>query len=165
MIELNNLGLVKDQPMRKRYVILVLVGVVVALGAVAAMNSGCSGFPGQSEWELEVWISEEEQLENGTVRLRGEVRTSGHVTGTTIKGVRVVFTDDDTDASESVHVGTLRNYSQRNLTARLAFVPDVVRIETTDIRTSDDTKYWIKGLKRDESGQYEQYVQTERTCY
>lgn len=149
--------------MRKRYVGLVLIAVIVALGAVAAMNSGCSGFPGQSEWELEVWISEEEQLENGTVVLRGEVSTSGHVTGTTVEGVHVVFTDDS-DASESVHVGTLREYTQRNLTVRLAFVPDVVRIETTDIQTGDDTKYWIKGLKRDGAGQYEQFVQTERTC-
>lgn len=150
--------------MRKRYVGLAVIAVIVALGAVAAMDSGCSGFPGKSEWELEVWIGEEEHLENGTVVLRGEVSTSGHVTGTTVEGVRVVFADGESDASESVHVGTLKEYTQQNLTVRLAFVPDVVRIETTDIRTGDDTKYWIKGLKRDGAGQYEQFVQTERTC-
>lgn len=150
--------------MRKRYVGLALLAVIVALGAVAAMDSDCSGFPGKSEWELEVWIGEEEQLENGTVVLRGEVSTSGHVTGATVEGVRVVFTDDESDASESIHVGTLSGYTQRNLTARLSFAPDVVRIETTGIQTGDDTKYWIKGLKRVGDGQYEQFVQTERTC-
>lgn len=143
---------------------VVISGLLVISGVAVTLNANCSGFPGKSEWELEVWISEEEQLENGTVVVHGEVGTSGHVTGTTVEGVNVVFADDESGATESVQVGTLAGYAQQNLTVRLPFVPDVVRIETTDIETGDDTKYWIKGLKRDGDGQYEQFVQTERTC-
>lgn len=150
--------------MQKIHVGILVVGVIAVLGTVAVMDSGCSGFPGKSEWELEVWISEEEQLENGTIDLRGEVSISGHVTGTTVEGVSVVFVDEANDTSESLHIGTLSGYAQQNLTAKLDYTPDLMRIETTDIETGDDTKYWIKGLKRDGDGQYEQFVQTERTC-
>lgn len=143
---------------------VVISGLLVTFGAVVAVNANCSGFPGKSEWELEVWISEEEQLENGTIDLRGEASISGHVTGTTVEGVSVVFVDEANDTSESLHIGTLSGYAQREMSVKLDYTPDIVRIETTDIQTGDDTKYWIKGLKRDESGQYEQFVQKERTC-
>lgn len=143
---------------------VLLVTLLIISGIIISVNANCSGLPGKSEWELEVWISEENQLENSTVVLQGEVSTSGYVTGTTIEDVHVVFIDDEIDASESVDIGTLTEYAQQNLTVRLAFVPDIVRIETADIQTGDDTKYWIKGVERDRDGQYEQFVQTERTC-
>jgi hypothetical protein len=150
--------------MNKIQISVLLAVLLVISGVVVTVNANCSGFPGKSEWELEVWISQEERLENGTINLHGEVSMSGHVTDTTVNGVSVVFSDEENETSDSLHIGTLSGYIQQNVTVNLDYTPEVVRIETTDIQTSDETKYWIKGLERNDVGQYEQFVQEERTC-
>lgn len=150
--------------MNKVHTSVLLAILLVISGVVVTVNTNCSGFPGKSEWELEVWISEEERLENGTINLHGEVSMSGHVTGTTVNGVSIVFSDEENETSDVLHIGTLSGYAQQNVTVNLDYAPEVVRIETTNIQTGDETKFWIKGLERTDADQYEQFVQEERTC-
>lgn len=149
--------------MKRKSIALVIAGLILAVGGFIGTGQFCLGFPGNSQWELEVWVSSTEKLENGTVVIDGEVALSGHSTGTTVESISVVFKGKHL-TQQFIQIESMAGHSQQNFSVRVQSLPEKIVIRIEKIRTGNDTDYWIKGLKQTDSGKYEQFIQRKESC-
>lgn len=142
----------------------VLVAIVVILGAAILGTNTCPIGPEKQTWELDLWVQGETTLPNGTTHLEMQIILSGHVTGTVIEDVRLQYLDADGETIRTGNVGTLSGYTRENVTANLDRRPDKILVETGEIKTGEETEYWIAGQKRTESGQFQEFTHRHREC-
>jgi hypothetical protein len=109
-------------------------------------------------WEISV--RGEGETVNETFVFDGRVSIGGNFGNVVVKDVRVEFLTADNTSIKTVRIGQINVTNQReNLTVRLNQTPAYIRVVADDVKSPEDARYAFSGLRRTESGDYQEYTQ------